>query len=173
MVLYSHNHDTYTCGRKINNNDGQTHFFRKIYLSHFIRNGYERVMCERWVGDWTETATYWPPVPPSLTALLSRSFRLFSRGPWGPRSLLGLVLTASNCNNWLQTNWTSSRPGYIIVWHPPDSCWRHICIQFNPSTVKAISWCFRPDAPVSRLTAGPKVNMLQLFTHFPLVLVWK
>ena len=30
-----------------------TQFFRKIYLSHFIRNGCERVMCERWVGDWT------------------------------------------------------------------------------------------------------------------------
>ena len=45
--------NTYTCGNKINHNDERTHFFRKIYLSHFIRNGCERVMCERWVGDWT------------------------------------------------------------------------------------------------------------------------
>ena len=37
------------------NNDERTHFFRKIYLSHFIRNGCERVMCERWVGDWTNS----------------------------------------------------------------------------------------------------------------------
>ena len=47
----------YTCGNKINNNDERTHFFRKIYLRHFIRKwllkGCERVMCERWVGDWT------------------------------------------------------------------------------------------------------------------------
>ena len=46
---------TYTdeCGNKINNNDERTHFFRKIYLSYFIRKGCERVMCEKWVGDWT------------------------------------------------------------------------------------------------------------------------
>ena len=25
-------------------------------------------------------------------------------------------------------------PGYIIVWHPPASCGRHICTEFNPST---------------------------------------
>ena len=52
QLLHSHNHDTYTytCG---NNKDERTHFFRKIYLSHFIRNGCERVMSERWVGDWT------------------------------------------------------------------------------------------------------------------------
>ena len=47
---------TYRCRNKINNNDERTYFFRKIYLSLFIRNGcekgYERVMCERWVGDW-------------------------------------------------------------------------------------------------------------------------
>ena len=35
------------------NNDERTQFFRKIYLSHFIRKGCERVMCESWVGDWT------------------------------------------------------------------------------------------------------------------------
>ena len=39
-------------------------------------------------------------------------------------------------------------PGYIIVWHPPASCERHICTQFNPSTVKVILWYLRPDAPV-------------------------
>ena len=54
-------------------------------------------------------------------------------------------------------------PGYIIFWHPPASCERRICTQFNPSTVKAISWCLRTDAFVFRLTAGPKVNMLQIF----------
>ena len=45
---------TYTCKSKINNNDKQTHFFRKINLSHFIRNGCERVVREKWVGDWTD-----------------------------------------------------------------------------------------------------------------------
>ena len=41
-----------------------------------------------------------------------------------------------------------TEPGYIIVWHPPAFCGRHICSQFNPSTVKVIPWYLRPDAPV-------------------------
>ena len=48
---------TYTCGNKINNNDERTHFFRKniplIRYSKWLRKGYERVMRERWVEDWT------------------------------------------------------------------------------------------------------------------------
>ena len=54
-------------------------------------------------------------------------------------------------------------PGYIIVWHIPASRGRRNCTEFNSSTVKVISWYLPPDAPVSRLTAGLKVNMLHLF----------
>ena len=57
---------TYTCGNKINNNDERKHFFRKIDLSHFIRNGCERVakgLCVRGELETEKTATYWPPVP--------------------------------------------------------------------------------------------------------------
>ena len=92
----------YTRGNKINNNDERTHF-RKIYISHFIWKGYERVMCERWVGDWPKTATYWLPVLLSFAALLSRSAGLLNRGPEDPALCWELVRTASNCNNWLQT----------------------------------------------------------------------
>ena len=39
------------------NKDERTQFFRKIYLSLYLK-GFERVtkgiICERWVGDWTE-----------------------------------------------------------------------------------------------------------------------
>ena len=52
---------TYTCGNKINNNDERTHFFRKISLSHFIRNGWERVikgLCVRDELETEQTATY-------------------------------------------------------------------------------------------------------------------
>ena len=75
-----------------------------------VRKGYERVMCERWVGDWTKTATYWPPSLLAIAALLSH--------PAG--------LTASNYNHWLQTLISNSlelpvAPGYIIVWRPPAS----------------------------------------------------
>ena len=45
------------CGNIVNNNDELTHFFRKIYLSHFIlervAKGFMLVMCERGVGDGT------------------------------------------------------------------------------------------------------------------------
>ena len=56
--MLSDQYVTYTdaCSNKINNNDERTHFFRKIYLSLYskgLRKAYERVMCERWVGDWT------------------------------------------------------------------------------------------------------------------------
>ena len=132
------------------------------YTSHtlfeMVGKGCERVMYERWIGDWTKPATYWPPVPPSLAALLSRSARLLNWGPWGPSSLLGLVLTATN---WLQLTELPVTPGYIIVCRPPASCERHICTKFTPSTVKVIPWYFWPDAPVPWSTARLEVNMLQ------------
>ena len=98
---------TYACESKINNNNERTHFFRKIYLSHFIRNGCERVtkgLCLWGELEIEQTATYWPPVPLSLASLLSYSA--------GPTALCWeLVLTASNCNKLTLTNWTSCRTG--------------------------------------------------------------
>ena len=45
---------TYTCGNIVNTIMTNEHTsLEKIYLSHFIQNGFERVLCERWVGDWT------------------------------------------------------------------------------------------------------------------------
>ena len=79
---------TYTCGNIVNTIMTNEHSSLEKYILYFIWNGCERVMCERWVGDWTKTATYWPPVPPSLEALLSRSSGLLNWGPWGPSPLL-------------------------------------------------------------------------------------
>ena len=115
-MLYSHNQlYIYTCGNIVNTIKTNGHSSLEKYtpntLFEMVGKGCERVMCERWVGDWTEAETYWPPVHPSLAALLSRSAGLLNRGPWGPRPLLSLVLTASNCNNWLPTNWTSCLTG--------------------------------------------------------------
>ena len=81
---------THTCRNKINNNDEWRHFFRKLYLSHFIRNGCERVtkgLCVRGELETEQTATYWPPVPSSLSTLLSRSVGLLNRGSWEPIAL--------------------------------------------------------------------------------------
>ena len=64
--------------------------------------------------------------------------------------------------NWLQLTELPVTPGYIMDWRPPASCECRICTQFNLSTVKVIPWYLRPDAPVPWLTAGSKVNMLQI-----------
>ena len=64
---------------------------------------------------------YWPPVPPSLAPLLSRSAGLLNRGSWGPIALCWeLVLTASNCNKLTPTNWSSCRTG---LYHCLTSTW--------------------------------------------------
>ena len=60
---------------------------------------------------------------------------------------LEMVLTASNCNlnsnsNWLQLTKPSVAPGYVIVWHPPASCGRRNCTEFNLSTGQG-------DTPIS------------------------
>ena len=158
---------THTCGNKINNNDERTHFFWKIYFSHFIRNGCERVakgLCVRGELEPEQTATYWPPVPLSLAALLSRSTGLLNRGvprAHSHRLGAGSLYSIKYPTNWLQLTELPVAPGYIIVWHTPGSCERRICTQFNPSTVKVIPWYLRPDEPVPWLTAGSNVNMSQ------------
>ena len=81
-----------TNGIKINNNDEQTHFFTKIYLSHFIRKGCERVakwLCVRGELETEQTARYWPPVPLTIAALLFAFCLLLNRGSWGPKPSAG------------------------------------------------------------------------------------
>ena len=88
------------------NNDERTQFFRKIYLSLYskwLRKGYERVMCERWIGDWTGTATYWPQIPLSSAALLSRFAGLLNRGSWGPITLCWVLVLSTA--SYLQLDW--------------------------------------------------------------------
>ena len=148
---------TYTCGNKINNNDEQTHFFRKIYLSHFLRNGCERVMCERWVGDKLQN------IDPQFLCLLQHFFLVLMGcsigGPEGPCPSAGCWFSLQHLiSDRLQLSELPVAPGYIIVWHPTASSGRRICTQFNPSTVKVIPWYLRLDAPVPWLTVGSKVS---------------
>ena len=119
-------------------------------------------MYEMCVGDWTNCNI----LTPSSFVFSSTSFSFC----WAAQSevlrahspLLGAGSLSSNLSptNWLQLSELPVAPGYIIVWHPPASCERRICTQFNPSMVKVIPWYLRQDAPVPRLTAGSKVNML-------------
>ena len=129
---------THICGNIINNNDERTHFFfRKIYLSHFIRKGCERVVCEKWVGDWTD-CNILTLLPLTIAALLSHSAGLLNRGSWGPKPSVG---ACSNCLELLlEPQLTDSNllelsvaPGYIIVRYPPASRGRCNCTELNPS----------------------------------------
>ena len=121
------------------------------------------------VGDRTKTATYWPPNSSgyhSLSFLFSWAAQPWAWGPslsgtcfsfqhllsnWsealnsncsirGPEGPLCWVLVLSTAS-YLQLTWTSCRQGYIIIWRPlfflQASQFR---TQFNPLTVKVISW---------------------------------
>ena len=108
-----------TCRIMINNNDEQTHFFRKIYLTNFILEKVAKGLqnscywlCVRGELETELTATYWPQVPLTIAALLPHSAGLFNRGPEGPSPLSGagfhclklqleLQLTQTVCGTWL------------------------------------------------------------------------
>ena len=70
--------------------DERTEFFRKIYLSLYLKR-FERVTkgFTVWEVSWrlNRTASYWPPTLMAITAFLSRSPGLLNRGPRGPASL--------------------------------------------------------------------------------------
>ena len=121
-------------------------------------------LCVRGELETERTATYWPPALPAISALLSHSAGLFNQGSLRATSPLSgswfsLPRTATNL---LELTELLVAPGYIIVWHPPASCERHICTEFNLSTVKGIPWYLRPDAPVPWSTTGSEVNMLHM-----------
>ena len=110
------------------------------YTSHFIwksLKGLRKVLSVR--GE-LETEQNCNILTPNSSGYRSISF-LFSwaaqPGAWGPSLCWDVVLIPATS---LQLIWTSCRRGYIIIWGPPTSCERHICTQFNPSTVKVIPW---------------------------------
>ena len=150
-MLHSHNQlYTYTCGNIVNKiMMNETQFFRKIYLSHFIRNG-TKGLCVRGV---LETEQNFSILIPSSSGYCSTSFSSCRSAQ--PRALRAQLSAGSGSHCFELQQLTPNTklterpvaPGYLIVWHPPASCERHICTEFNPSTVKAIPWYLRPDAP--------------------------
>ena len=64
------------------------------YTSHFIRKGCERVMCERWVGDWTDCNI----LTPSSFIFSSTSFSFCwaaQSGSWGPIALCWVLVLST------------------------------------------------------------------------------
>ena len=162
---------TNTCGNIINYNDEWTHFLRKIYLSHFIIKGCERVvkgLSVRGELETEQTATYWPPVPLTLAALLFSFYRAAQPGVLRAQALCWeLVLNALNGNSNFNCNWLQLTQAVCVTWL--YNCLTPTCILWVPQLhwiqpVKVIPWYLQPDAPVSWLTARSKVNMLHMIS---------
>ena len=139
------------------------------YTSHTL---FERVpktvvkgLCVRGELETEQTATYWPPVPLSLAALLSRFAGLLNRGSWEASLLWEVVLTTAsylkltepvcgtglyNCLTFSSLLWASHlhpiqpvhSQGYTLISSTGCTYYLHRCISY--------------------LTARPGINMLQL-----------
>ena len=148
----------------------RTHFFIKIYLSHFILERVD-VGCV-WEVSWRQgqTVTYWPKVllfnRGSLRATRHQSASWFSRWHLVPNWLqLQLELTQAVCNTWLYFCLSST----CFLWayafatitefnHVHRSRWyseifdqMHLFRCSSTYLHRCISW----------LTARSRVNMLQ------------
>ena len=119
------------------------------YTSHTLFKRVAKGLCVRGELETEQTATYWPP---SSSDYSSTSFSFC----WAAQLGVLRFSLPRTATNWLQLTQLSVAPGYIIVWHPPASCERGICTEFNPSTVKVIPWYLRPDAPV--IYTGASLN---------------
>ena len=140
-----------------------TLLYKNIPLTLFERVA--KGLCVRGELETEQTATYWPQVPLSQAALLSRSAELLNRESWGPSPLWELVLTTASylpltepvCGtrlyNCLMPTWflwvshlhpiqPVDSQCYTLISSTGCTCYLHRCISY--------------------LTAQPRVNMLQV-----------
>ena len=127
-----------------------------------LRKGCVRVMCERWVGDWTDCNI----LTPSSSVFSSTSFSfcwLLNRWSWGLGPLWKLILTTESYLQLTQLVWGTGlyncltptcflweshvhpiqpvhSQGYTLISSTGCTCYLHGCISY--------------------LTARPRVNML-------------
>ena len=113
---------TSTCRNIFNTITTSRHSSLEKYTSHFI----ERIVCERWVGDWTELQHIDPSTLLAITVFLSCSPGLLN---WRPNLCLDMVLIPASS---LKLMWTSCRRGYIIIWRSPTFCERHNLHSIQP-----------------------------------------
>ena len=137
------------------------------YTSHTLFERVAKRLCVRGELETEQTATYWPPVPLTIAALLFSFCWAAQPGVRRAQALCWeLVLTALNCNsnfncNWLQLTQTVCGTGLYNCL--TSTCFPWVSQLHRIQPIKVISWYFRLDAPVSWLMAGLKVNMLQFF----------
>ena len=132
------------------NKDERTKFFRKIYLSLYLK-WFERVTMGiivwevSWILNWT--ATYWPPLfwisKPFFPVLLG-----CSTGARGPSLCWDMLLIPASSS---PTDLNFLSPGLYNNLRPPTSCDCHnFALNSTPWQWRSplISWYLRPDAPV-------------------------
>ena len=122
---------TYTCRIIFNTITTSGHSsFEKIYLSLYWKG-----CVWEGVGDWTKTATYWPPPTLWLSQPFFPVLLGCSTGGQGAQPLLGHGFHSSIFSP-INTNFLCTELFYCFT---PT--------QFKPSTVKVIPWHPRLDAP--------------------------
>ena len=110
--------------------------------SKWLQNVCERVMCERWVGDWTNCNH-------SYFAFSSTSFSFWAAQPrvlraHSPMLGAGSLYSILNPTNWLQLTEPICDTRLYNCLSSTCFFWASHLHQFNPSTVKVIPWYLRP-----------------------------
>ena len=131
---------------------------------------FERVakgLCVRGELETEQTATYWPPVPLTITALLFSFCWGAQTGVLRAQALCWeLILTASNCNtnsNKLIPTNLNFNSGTGLYYCLTSTCflWASHLHRIQPVHGKGNILISSTGCTVSRLTVGLKVNMLQ------------
>ena len=143
-LLYSPNQlYTYMCGNIFNPIKTSGHFFRKIYLSLYWKG-----CVWEGIGEWTKTATYWPPNSSGYHRI-AFSFSWASQpGAWGLSLCWDMVLIPASSS---PTDLNFLSPG---LYNNLTSTYFLRASQFalnltpRQSRSPLISWYLRPDAPV-------------------------
>ena len=121
-------------------------------------------MCERWDGDWTKTATYWPPIPPSLAALLSRSAGLLNPGTLRAKPSAG---SGSHCLELQQTDSNSKLTWYLrpdapviytstfLIWQLGRVRGQYVTPVSHEFCNPLLHWCIKRSVPSMNLSHVP------------------
>ena len=101
------------------------------YTSHFIRKGCKRVMCERWVGDWTNCNI----LTPSSFVFSSTSFLFCWAAQSGVLRAHSPLLGAGSLYSILSLTRLTPTLTETVCRTGLYHCLIPTCTEFNPSTV--------------------------------------
>ena len=130
--------------------DERTHFFIKIYLSHFILERVAKDVGYVWEVSWRrrETGTYWPQVPLTIAALLPHSTGLLNRGPEGLNPLSVFTPRTSYLHQRLVLELPASNSNWLQLTQAVCSTWLYNCL-----TSTCLLWAYA-SAPNSTTSTG-------------------